>query len=80
MQGRGYFEYLASRLTLPSRSLMSFRERCIISLCGSDFMKYPRIDMKLSDFAGIWKDIPESELREAQEKLQTLWTGFEKKR
>ena len=33
---------------------------------------------RLSDFAGIWKDIPESNLKEAQEKLQTLWVGFEK--
>ena len=33
---------------------------------------------RLSDYAGIWKDIPESDLREAQAKLQTLWAGFEK--
>ena len=33
---------------------------------------------RLSDFAGIWKDIPESDLKEAQRKLQTLWTRFEK--
>ena len=33
---------------------------------------------KLSNFAGIWKDIPESDLKEAQEKLQTFWAGFEK--
>lgn len=33
---------------------------------------------RLSDFAGIWKDIPESDLNEAEEKLQTLWAGFEK--
>lgn len=33
---------------------------------------------RLSDFAGIWKDIPESDLREAQKKLQSLWVGFEK--
>jgi len=33
---------------------------------------------RLSDFAGIWKDIPESDLNEAEQKLQTLWAGFEK--
>ena len=33
---------------------------------------------RLGDFAGIWKDIPESDLKEAREKLQTLWAGFEK--
>jgi len=33
---------------------------------------------RLSDFAGIWKDIPKSNLKEAQEKLQALWAGFEK--
>ncbi|MFY3740042.1 MAG: putative CopG family antitoxin [Candidatus Nitrosomirales archaeon] len=32
---------------------------------------------RLSDFAGIWKDIPESDLNEAEEKLQTLWTKTE---
>lgn len=33
---------------------------------------------RLSDFAGIWKDIPEGDLKEAQEKLRTLWISFEK--
>ncbi len=34
---------------------------------------------RLRDFAGIWKDIPESELKEAQQKLQTLWMSFKKR-
>ncbi len=33
---------------------------------------------RLSDFASIWKDIPENELKEAKAKLQALWLGFEK--
>jgi predicted CopG family antitoxin len=31
---------------------------------------------KLSNFAGIWKDIPAGELKEAEEKLKALWTSF----
>jgi len=33
---------------------------------------------RLSDFAGIWKDIPENQLKEAEKKLAEAWSGFEK--